>query len=132
MRTPHGHIHWTELNTWDPEKAMAFFSATLGWTFEQMTQGAESTEPYWIAKSGDAVICGIMPLASPMMDGVPSSWMTYLAHDDVDAAARTIKESGGTVMVEPFDIPGVGRMLVAHDPSGAVVGLMTPADQTMG
>ena len=32
----HGTFYWNELMTRDPEKAKAFYAATLGWTFDAM------------------------------------------------------------------------------------------------
>ena len=46
---------------------------------------------------------------------------------DVDEAIAKAADLGGAVMVEPFDVPEVGRISVVRDPQGAVVSLMTPA-----
>ena len=32
----HGHFHWNELMTRDPEGAKSFYSQTIGWTFNDM------------------------------------------------------------------------------------------------
>jgi predicted enzyme related to lactoylglutathione lyase len=55
--------------------------------------------------------------------------MTYIAVTDVDAACSTAGKSGGAVLKAPFDVPGVGRIAMIKDPAGAVVGLITPAQQ---
>ena len=34
----HGHFYWNELMTRDAEKAKKFYSTTLGWTFEPMSE----------------------------------------------------------------------------------------------
>ena len=54
--------------------------------------------------------------------------MTYLAVDDVDAETNKVTGMGGTVIREPFDVPGVGRIAIVMDPGKAVVGIMTPAE----
>ena len=59
----------------------------------------------------------------PPMPEIPPHWSIYFASADVDADAATTKQLGGTVMVEPFDIP-VGRMAVLADPQGAVFNLI--------
>jgi predicted enzyme related to lactoylglutathione lyase len=56
---------------------------------------------------------------------MPPSWGTYITVDDVDATAAKAKELGGTVLVEPQDIPEVGRFCVIKDPQGAVFSAMT-------
>ena len=34
------------------------------------------------------------------------------------------KELGGTVLMEPFDLPEIGRLAVLQDPAGAVFQVM--------
>jgi hypothetical protein len=66
-------------------------------------------------------------LSSPQFDGVPESWMSYLAVDDVDARVKKAQSAGATLMRPIFDIPGVGRIAILKEPGGAGVGWMTPA-----
>jgi predicted enzyme related to lactoylglutathione lyase len=54
---------------------------------------------------------------------VPTAWTTYLASDDVDATTSAVRQAGGSVLAEPFDVMDVGRMSVAADPAGAVFGI---------
>ena len=46
-------------------------------------------------------------------------WNTYVAVKDADDSAAKVREAGGTVLGEPFDVFGAGRMAVATDPAGA-------------
>jgi len=50
---------------------------------------------------------------------VPSHWATYIAVTNADETAEKITANGGSVRVPPFDAPGVGRMAMVADPSGA-------------
>ncbi|MBJ7522389.1 MAG: VOC family protein, partial [Solirubrobacteraceae bacterium] len=50
---------------------------------------------------------------------IPAHWMVYFAVENTDATVAHAKELGGTVSVEPFDLP-VGRFAVLHDPHGAL------------
>ncbi|MBK7393233.1 MAG: hypothetical protein IPI64_08015 [Chloracidobacterium sp.] len=43
----------------------------------------------------------------------------YIAVADADETVASITENGGSVHVPPFDAPGVGRMAMVADPSGA-------------
>ncbi len=81
----HGHFHWNELMTRDAEKAKKFYADTIGWTFDAMPM---PNDTYWIAKVGDTPVAGIFPLSSPDFEGVPESWMPYLAVDDIDARLK--------------------------------------------
>jgi predicted enzyme related to lactoylglutathione lyase len=86
---------------------------------------------YTIIKSGDKMIGGMMEMKGPMFEGVPENWFTYFAVDDVDKMMKKVKDAGGTVIREPWDIPGVGRIAIVKDPNGAVQGWMTPAAGAM-
>jgi hypothetical protein len=57
--------------------------------------------------------------------------MAYLAVDDIDARLEKAKAQGATVMGEPFDVQGVGRIAMVMQPDGAMIGWMTPSDEPM-
>jgi predicted enzyme related to lactoylglutathione lyase len=67
---------------------------------------------------------GIGPKPQPM----PSVWTTYIAADDVDAAAAKVTAAGGQLLMPPFDVMTVGRMTVFTDPAGAAAGLWQAKD----
>jgi len=120
----HGHFHWNELMTRNPEQAKSFYGATVGWTFEAMPM-PDGT--YWVAKLGDDAVAGIFPLSSPQFDGVPEQWMAYLAVDNVDQRVNKATAAGAELMRPLFDVPGVGRIAILREPGGAGIGWMTPA-----
>jgi uncharacterized protein len=60
-----------------------------------------------------------MPRRPDMPSDVPDHWLVYFGSADVDADAKKAAELGGTVAVEPTDIPGMGRFAVLLDPQGA-------------
>jgi hypothetical protein len=122
----HGTFVWNELNTWEPEKAKAFYEAAMGWSFDAMPMGPAT---YWIAKVGDKMAGGIFPMTSPEFDGIPSHWFAYVEVDDVDARVAKIEAAGGTIVRPAFDVPTIGRIAIVKDPTGAVLGWMTSAPQ---
>jgi len=63
----------------------------------------------------------------PQYQGVPESWLAYLAVDDVDARVKEAVSAGAKLMRPIFDIPGVGRIAILTEPGGAGIGWMTPA-----
>ena len=67
-------------------------------------------------------------MATPEMvpADVPSYWLTYLAVSDADGTTARAKQLGGSVVVEPQDIPEVGRFAVLHDQQGAFFGILQP------
>ena len=124
--TPHGMVHWNEFLTHDIDKAKAFFNETLGWTFDAMPM-PDGTQ-YFICISGGETVGGMYESSDPNFADAPDFWMTHFAVDDVDARVSKAKDKGGTVMREPFDIPGIGRVAIVRSPGGGVQGWITPAD----
>ncbi len=122
----HGNFHWNELNTRDLEQAKKFYGAAMGWTFDKMPDPTAEID-YVLIKNGDDVIGGMMDINGPGFEGVPENWFTYIAVDDIDKRCEMAKENGGSVMRDPFDVPGVGRIAIVSEPGGAVAGWMTPA-----
>ncbi|MEP4804019.1 MAG: VOC family protein, partial [Hyphomicrobiales bacterium] len=41
------------------------------------------------------------------------------------ASVERVKKAGGSVISEPMDMPGVGRMCTIADPQGARIALIT-------
>jgi predicted enzyme related to lactoylglutathione lyase len=124
--TAFGAFHWNELMTHDVAKAKDFYAKTLGWTFEDMPMG-EMYGTYTLASSGGKLVGGIFELKGEMAD-TPECWFAYIAVDDLDKRLAMLKEAGGTVLREPFDIEGTGRVAIVADSSGVAQGWMVPAE----
>lgn len=123
----HGQVYWNELSTWDAEKAMAYYGAVLGWTFEEApTAGTKDDRPYYIAKANGEMVAGIFTMIEPDFSGVPEHWFTYFAVDDLDAAIAASAAEGGCLRREPFEIPNFGRMAVVQGGTGAFQALIQP------
>ena len=124
MTDTHGEVWWTELMTRDPAGSRAYSSATCGWTFEKMPMGDGD---YHLAKKGDRMVAGMMDMTGmPSMDDLPPHWNSYFAVDDIDAVCAATTAAGGKVLQAPWDMPGTGRIAMLQDPTGAVMGMMTP------
>src|SRR5262245_35769710 len=122
----HGKFYWNELMTWDVEKAKQFYGSSIGWNFDAMPMQSGT---YWVAKMGDEPVGGILPMSGPDFEGVPESWMSYIAVDDVDARLKKATAAGAQIVREPFDVPGVGRIAIIKEPGGAFIGWITPFNQ---
>src|SRR4030095_16636806 len=55
--------------------------------------------------------------------GAPSSWMSYVAVDDVKAATAKAKKLGATIMKDLTEVPDMGWFSIITDPTGAMLGL---------
>jgi uncharacterized protein len=118
---PAGTPCWVDLAVPDVTAAAAFYSDVIGWSF---VDSGEEFGHYHIAQTGGRAAAAIGPV---MQEGQPSFWTTYLATEDADGTAKLITENGGTLLFEPMDIPGNGRMAVALDPSGGAFGIWQAA-----
>ena len=126
MPWSHGKFYWNELMTRDVEQTKKFYADTMGWSFDAMPMGGGAT--YWIAKVGGDSVGGMFDISGPDYKGVPEGWMPYIAVDDVDQRLKKAVKAGATVMKQPFDVPGVGRIAMLLEPGGVGVGWMTPAE----
>jgi hypothetical protein len=115
---------WHELSTWEPQAALDFYGKALGWEFEAnpLPDGAG----YWIAHKDGRPVGSIFELTLPHFDGIPSHWMTYLTVPDIRKAAFEAARAGGEVMRPATRVPGVGKLAVVADATGALIGLMEP------
>jgi len=121
----HGSFAWNELNTWEPAKARAFYETAFGWSFTSLPMGQGE---YLVASHGGTAVAGILDLGqTDLPKAVPNHWFSYLEVDDVDARAKAALGAGGQVRKEPFSVPGVGRIAIVQDATGAVFGIITSA-----
>lgn len=111
-----GDVCWRELRTKDLGAATEFYSKLFGWTLEQSKVTGEI--PYKEIIHNDTATGGMMPMGDEWGE-MPSHWANYIAVDSADQTVAKITANGGTVHVPPFDAPGVGRMSMVADPSGA-------------
>jgi predicted enzyme related to lactoylglutathione lyase len=114
---PAGTPCWVDLGAPDVTAAAAFYGAVLGWSF---VDSGEEFGHYHIAQVNGHAAAAIGPKQDPLQ---PTAWTVYLASDDTDATARAIAANGGTLLADPFDVPGTGRMTIGVDPTGAAFGV---------
>jgi predicted enzyme related to lactoylglutathione lyase len=126
MSTPfqqHGAFSWCELMTSDLEAAKQFYGSLFGWTLEDSPM---EDMTYTVIKVEGKEVGGMMSTSAPQVQGNPSPhWGTYVTVQNVDATAQQAKELGAQLILEPMDIPDVGRFAVLQDPQGAVLSIIT-------
>ncbi len=107
---------WVDASEPDPEAAVGFYSGLFGWEFEDvMPPGSEGK--YFIARlrGGDVAAVGSIPEAAPPT----AMWNTYIWVDSADETASKVRDAGGSVVMEPFDVMDAVRMAIFTDPEGA-------------
>jgi len=99
-----------------------FYGALFGWEFRP---GPQQLGPYTRALLDGREVAGIGQL--PPDRQLPIAWTPYLASDDVNRTAETVRSCGGTIGVGPLDAEDAGRLAICSDPSGAVFGVWQAA-----
>ncbi len=117
---PHGTFCWADCMSTDAARAKAFYEAVMGWTSEDRPIGQGMV--YTMFHHDGEAVAGLSQMSPEMIArGVPSFWSNYISVDDVDALPEKVRELGGTVVAEPFDVMGEGRMMSIQDSTGAAV-----------
>ncbi|MCF6522643.1 VOC family protein [Streptomyces sp. JJ36] len=111
---------WIDLGVPDSATAKSFYGAVLGWTFQPFGSGEEEFGSFQV---DGKTVAALGPLTE---EGARSAWMIYFRTADAEAAARAVREAGGTVRVEPFDIDDYGRMAQFSDPQGGQFAVWQP------
>lgn len=105
---------WVELGTTDLEATQRFYADLFGW--RPATDAREEMGGYTIARLGNAPVAAFVPLGE---EKGPEAWYVTFAVADVDATLAKVRAAGGSVAMEPGDVPGMGRFASAVDPDGA-------------
>jgi len=113
-----GEPCWADVTTPDVDAAARFYSEIFGWDVFKIPD--PEAGGYTMFSRNNRNVAAATP---PMDEGMPPHWTVYLAAEDVDDIAGRIRDAGGTVMMEPFDVFDSGRMTVASDPTGAIFGV---------
>jgi uncharacterized protein len=108
-------VTYVELNSPDLQRTVRFFADVFGWRAQPF-----AAPDYLVAPHGTAA--GVDTGLMPSRDGQPRA-VPVIRVDDLDAAVARATEHGGTVVVEPFTLSGVGRGCYITDPTGLLVGL---------
>jgi predicted enzyme related to lactoylglutathione lyase len=114
---PNGTFNWIDLGTIDVTSAKAFYEGLFGWEVEDLSAGDAGS--YTMCRLQGKDVAGIH--AHSADEG--TDWSCYISVDDVDKSTMRAGELGGTVELEPVEIPGAARLSLIRDPSGASVPL---------
>ena len=114
---------WIDTSQPDPEAAVDFYKGLFGWEFEDVMP-PDAPGKYFSARIRglDVAAVGSIPEGAPQM----ATWNTYVWVDSADETAAKVREAGGSVVMEPFDVMSAGRMAVFADPEGAVFSVWQP------
>lgn len=116
---------WVDASVPDPEAVFPFYQGLFGWELEDVMP-EDSPVKYSIGRinGGDVAAIGSIPEGAPPI----AAWNTYIWVDSADETAAKVREAGGGVVAEPFDVLTFGRMAVLADPEGAVICVWEPKE----
>jgi uncharacterized protein len=111
-----------ELNTDDLGRAKKFYSTIFSWKMEDQETGPG--QMYTMIQPGSGPGGGMM--LKPMPEA-PNMWMVYVQVENIDETLAKVTRTGGKVIMPRTPIGAMGHIGVIQDPSGAHLGIWTPA-----
>jgi predicted enzyme related to lactoylglutathione lyase len=112
-------LTWAESGSTDVEKARAFYTEVLDWSFEEMDMGPSGK--YTVFTAGGENVAGLMQSQAPM-----SYWSIYFSVEDCKDLTTKALAAGAQAMMNSEAIAGVGVISILTDPQGAMFGLLQP------
>ncbi|MGH7566222.1 MAG: VOC family protein [Gemmatimonadota bacterium] len=115
-----GDFSWAELATTDHEGAFDFYTQLFGWEKQEAMDMGEGAGVYQMFGRGGNMMGGMY---NKTADQPGPAWLYYITIGDLDEAVKKVTKKGGTIIVEPMEVPGGSRIAVGIDPQGAAFGL---------
>jgi uncharacterized protein len=114
---------WVDTSQPDPDAAAAFYSGLFGWEIEDVMP-PDAPGRYLMARirGGDVAAIGSPPQGAPPA----ATWNTYIWVDSADDTGVKVRDAGGRMLMEPFDVLDSGRMAAFTDPEGAAFCVWQP------
>lgn len=102
----------------DVERARRFYERVFGWRFE-----AWGPPDFYLIHTGppeDPGIHGSVSKRNEPVVGQGIGWECTIAVDDLAAIKAAIVANGGTIVLDEYEIVGVGRLIRFEDSEGNV------------
>jgi len=110
----------------DAERGADFYSQLFGWEATNLMPPGSDGKYFLCRRLGRDAAAVVSPHGAPPPPA--PVWTTHVWVDSADGTAARAAELGASVMGEPFDSPGGGRMAVLSDPSGAAFCVWQPVE----
>lgn len=118
-----GTVGWNELHCGNLDEAWAFYSGLFGW----QRGFAHDMGPEWglyqtFGETPEGP--GMGGMMKKMASAPAPYWIYYFSIGDIAAAAQRVRDNGGTVLMEPHEVPGGTWIAPCMDPQGAMFALI--------
>ena len=107
-----GTVRHFAIHVDDLDRAMAFYTAVFGWTFEAWGP------PGFYAITNAGLPGALHARGTPLTGGGLRAFEITLGVDDLQATRDAVVAHGGRVTLEPFHIDTVGTLISIEDPEG--------------
>ena len=97
-----GTFSYAELATSDAAAAQAFYTSVFGWTYDSIPMGDDLPPYHPIRLDGKQV-------GALFQSDQPPHWNCYVTVASAADASARAAELGASVVMEPFDVMGLGR-----------------------
>ncbi len=115
-----GAPNWIDVGSPDLDGAASFYGALFGWRF--VSAGPDAGGYGFFQLDGRTVAGGMRP--GPGQG--PPAWTVYSRSEDAQATAKAAEEAHGSVLFQPMDVMGEGRMAILADRAGVPFGIWQP------
>jgi uncharacterized protein len=105
----------------DPEASASFYREVFGWE----TATWEGPQTYWMVTTGPAGTVGID--GGIMHRHLAQSVINTIQVESLEATLGRVEAVGGTKVMGPHEVPGVGMHAYCADPEGTLFGVLEPA-----
>jgi predicted enzyme related to lactoylglutathione lyase len=117
-----GEFSWHELATDDFRAAFEFYSALFGWEAVAEHDMGAPLGTYFTFGRGGVEIGGMFKRMPEMPQ---SAWLGYVRVKDIDQTLESARLAGGSVILEPMEVPGGDRVAQLNDPQGGTFAVHT-------
>ena len=107
-------------------RAKQFYTSVFGWEFEPW-----GPPNFWrIHTSANGIHGALQQRHAPVSGNGMTGFECTISVDDVVATAALIEANGGSVSMQPYEIEGVGTLVMFEDTEGNTAGVMQYVDGT--
>lgn len=117
----------------DRDRVSDFYARAFGWKMEKLGEdmgnyvmaATAETDENRMLKTPGTINGGFYPKTPDMPAQYPS---IVIAVDDIRASMGKVRDSGGEVLGEPMEIPGIGQYVSFYDTERNRVGMLQPSE----
>jgi predicted enzyme related to lactoylglutathione lyase len=115
-------VHF-EVHAEDPERAIRFYEAVLGWRFQRYGEA-----PYWLIITGEegtpGINGGLVPRRGKIDGTAVIAIVCTVDVDDLDATLAWAERAGAVTALPKQAVPGVGWLAYVKDTEGNIFGML--------